>query len=114
MRALHEVVQAGNVRYIGASSMYAWRFAKGAAHHRGGWLDQVRVDAEPLQPGVTRREAGDPALRGSGHGSHFPGVRWRALLAGTREGPSGAPFGQALTRSHHASHGTAPEGIMRW
>ena len=24
------------------------------------------------------------------------------------------PFGQALTRSHHASHGTAPEGIMRW
>ncbi len=31
----------------------------------------------------------------------------------TREGPSGAPFGQAMTRSHHASHGTAADGIMQ-
>jgi 1-deoxyxylulose-5-phosphate synthase len=28
MAALHEVVQAGKARYIGASSMYAWQFAK--------------------------------------------------------------------------------------
>ncbi|WP_433239540.1 aldo/keto reductase [Streptosporangium sp. CA-135522] len=28
MRALHEVVSAGKARYIGASSMYAWQFAK--------------------------------------------------------------------------------------
>ena len=28
MDALHSVVQAGKVRYIGASSMYAWQFAK--------------------------------------------------------------------------------------
>ena len=28
MAALHDVVQAGKVRYIGASSMYAWQFAK--------------------------------------------------------------------------------------
>lgn len=28
MRALHDVVQAGKARYIGASSMYAWQFAK--------------------------------------------------------------------------------------
>jgi aryl-alcohol dehydrogenase-like predicted oxidoreductase len=28
MGALHEVVQAGKARYIGASSMYAWQFAK--------------------------------------------------------------------------------------
>ena len=28
MAVLHEVVQAGKARYIGASSMYAWRFAK--------------------------------------------------------------------------------------
>jgi len=28
MAALHDVVRAGKVRYIGASSMYAWQFAK--------------------------------------------------------------------------------------
>jgi 1-deoxyxylulose-5-phosphate synthase len=28
MEALHDVVQAGKVRYLGASSMYAWQFAK--------------------------------------------------------------------------------------
>jgi len=28
MKALHDLVQAGKVRYIGASSMYAWEFAK--------------------------------------------------------------------------------------
>lgn len=28
LQALHDVVRAGKVRYIGASSMYAWQFAK--------------------------------------------------------------------------------------
>ncbi len=28
MSALHDIVQAGKARYIGASSMYAWQFAK--------------------------------------------------------------------------------------
>lgn len=28
LRALHDLVQSGKVRYIGASSMYAWQFAK--------------------------------------------------------------------------------------
>jgi aryl-alcohol dehydrogenase-like predicted oxidoreductase len=38
MGALHEVVQAGKARYIGASSMFAWQFAK-AQHvaERHGW-----------------------------------------------------------------------------
>ena len=38
MEALHDVVQAGKARYIGASSMYAWQFAK--AQHAAdlhGW-----------------------------------------------------------------------------
>ena len=33
MEALHDVVRAGKARYIGASSMYAWQFAK--AQHAG-------------------------------------------------------------------------------
>ena len=31
MNALHDVVKAGKARYIGASSMYAWQFAKAQA-----------------------------------------------------------------------------------
>ncbi len=38
LEALHDVVKAGKARYIGASSMYAWQFAK-ALHvsERNGW-----------------------------------------------------------------------------
>jgi len=38
MEALHDLVKAGKVRYIGASSMYAWQFAKlQHAADLGGW-----------------------------------------------------------------------------
>ena len=38
MAALHDVVQAGKARYIGASSMFAWQFAKAQhAAERSGW-----------------------------------------------------------------------------
>jgi len=44
MEALHDVVKAGKARYIGASSMYAWQFAK--AQHTadlGGWTRFVSM-----------------------------------------------------------------------
>jgi aryl-alcohol dehydrogenase-like predicted oxidoreductase len=38
LEALHDVVKAGKVRYIGASSMYAWQFAKALYVSRhNGW-----------------------------------------------------------------------------
>jgi aryl-alcohol dehydrogenase-like predicted oxidoreductase len=38
MEALNDVVRAGKARYIGASSMYAWQFAKAqAVAERNGW-----------------------------------------------------------------------------
>jgi len=38
MEALHDIVKAGKARYIGASSMYAWQFAKAQrAAERHGW-----------------------------------------------------------------------------
>lgn len=38
MEALHDVVKAGKARYIGASSMYGWQFAKAqCAAERNGW-----------------------------------------------------------------------------
>jgi aryl-alcohol dehydrogenase-like predicted oxidoreductase len=44
MEALHDVVKAGKARYIGASTMYAWQFAK-ALHvsERHGWTRFVTM-----------------------------------------------------------------------
>ena len=44
MGALHDVVSAGKARYIGASSMFAWQFAK-AQHvaERNGWTRFVSM-----------------------------------------------------------------------
>jgi aryl-alcohol dehydrogenase-like predicted oxidoreductase len=44
MEALHDVVKAGKVRYLGASSMYAWQFAKAQhAAERHGWTRFVSM-----------------------------------------------------------------------
>jgi len=38
LEALHDLVKAGKVRYIGASSMYAWQFSKALyTSHLNGW-----------------------------------------------------------------------------
>src|ERR1700681_356902 len=44
MEALHDVVRVGKARYIGASSMFAWQFAK-AQHvaERNGWTKFVSM-----------------------------------------------------------------------
>ena len=44
MEALHDVVKAGKVRYLGASSMYAWQFAKAQyTADLGGWTRFVSM-----------------------------------------------------------------------
>jgi aryl-alcohol dehydrogenase-like predicted oxidoreductase len=44
MEALHDLVKAGKVRYIGASSMYAWQFAKHQhIAERHGWTKFVSM-----------------------------------------------------------------------
>jgi 1-deoxyxylulose-5-phosphate synthase len=44
MEALHDVVRAGKARYIGASSMYAWQFAKAQYVARDhGWTPFVSM-----------------------------------------------------------------------
>jgi len=44
MEALHDVIKAGKVRYIGASSMWAWQFAKMQhAADLGGWTRFVSM-----------------------------------------------------------------------
>ena len=44
LEALHDIVKAGKARYIGASSMYAWQFAKALyAADRHGWTRFVSM-----------------------------------------------------------------------
>jgi len=44
LEALHDVVKAGKARYIGASSMYSWQFAKALYTSRvNGWTEFVSM-----------------------------------------------------------------------
>ena len=47
MEALHETVRAGKVRYLGASTMYAWQFAKmNHAAAMNGWTPFVNMQCQ--------------------------------------------------------------------
>ena len=73
MEALHDVVRAGKARYIGASSMYAWQFAK-AQHvaERHGWTRFVsmqdhynllyREEEREMHPLCLDQGVGDPTV----------------------------------------------------
>ena len=86
MEALHDVVRAGKARYIGASSMYAWQFAK-AQHtaQAAGWTRFVSMQNHYNL--VYREEEREmiPLCLDQGVGV----IPWsplaRGLLAGTRE-----------------------------
>jgi hypothetical protein len=44
LEALHDIVKAGKVCYIGASSMHAWQFARAlAVSERHGWVRLVSM-----------------------------------------------------------------------
>ncbi len=47
MEALHDVVKSGRARYLGASSMHAWQFAKAQeVARRNGWTTFVSMQPE--------------------------------------------------------------------
>ncbi|MDM7928558.1 aldo/keto reductase [Blastomonas fulva] len=47
MEALHHIVKAGKARYIGASSMYAWQFAKAQyTAERHGWTRFISMQPQ--------------------------------------------------------------------
>jgi aryl-alcohol dehydrogenase-like predicted oxidoreductase len=86
MAALHEVVRAGKARYIGASSMYAWQFAKAQYTARAaGWTTFVSMQNHYNL--VYREEEREmiPLCLDEGVGV----IPWsplaRGLLAGSRE-----------------------------
>lgn len=47
MRALHDLILMGKVRYIGASGMYAWQFAfMNSVAEKHGWTEFVSMQPE--------------------------------------------------------------------
>ena len=76
MEALHDVVRSGKARYIGASSMFAWQFAK--AQHTAechGWTKFVSMQNHYNL--IYREEEREmiPLCLDQGSAA-FPGARW--------------------------------------
>jgi aryl-alcohol dehydrogenase-like predicted oxidoreductase len=90
MEALHDVVRAGKARYLGASSMYAWQFAK-AQHvaERNGWTRFVSMQNHYNL--VYREEEREmlPLCRDQGVGVTPWSPLARGFLAGNRRVVSG-------------------------
>ena len=105
MEALHDVVQAGKARYIGASSMYAWQFAKAQPRRAQG---RRFVSMQNHYNLVYREEEREmiPQCLDQGVGVLPWSPLARGLLAGnrTREGErlttraETDPFGDSCTR----------------
>ncbi|MEO3826687.1 aldo/keto reductase [Actinomadura sp. B10D3] len=86
MEALHDVVKSGKARYIGASSMYAWQFAK-AQHvaETHGWTKFVTMQNHYNLVYREEEREMNPLCEDQGVGL----IPWsplaRGLLAGNRE-----------------------------
>ena len=86
MEALHDVVKAGKVRYIGASSMYAWQFATMQhAADFGGWTRFISMQDQYSL--IMREEEREmfPLLDYQGVGS----IPWSPLAGGRVARPWG-------------------------
>ncbi|MDR3201889.1 MAG: aldo/keto reductase [Bifidobacteriaceae bacterium] len=109
MEALHDVVRAGKARYIGASSMWAWQFAKAQHTARlGGWTRFISMqDQYNLLQREEEREM-HPLCQDQGVGV----IPWSPLARGqlTRAWGSrtvrsvGDAFGQTLYGGADASN----------
>jgi 1-deoxyxylulose-5-phosphate synthase len=98
LSALHDIVRAGKARYIGASTMWAWQFAKALQlAERHGWTRFVSMQNHYNL--VYREEEREmlPLCRAEGIGV----VPWsplaRGFLAGNRRGPDKGDTARAKT-----------------
>jgi 1-deoxyxylulose-5-phosphate synthase len=112
MGALHDIVRAGKARYLGASSMWAWQFAKAQqVAERNGWTKFVSM--QDLYNLLYREEERDmiPLCRDQGVGL----IPWSPLARGYLARPAGA----GGTKRHEtdrfgkAIFGSLPEADVR-
>ncbi|ORX54509.1 Aldo/keto reductase [Hesseltinella vesiculosa] len=86
MEALHDIVKSGKVRYIGASSMYAWQFVRmNAVAEKNGWTQFKAM--QNLYNLIYREEEREmiPYLIDQGIGQ----VPWSPLARGLLARPAG-------------------------
>src|SRR6266571_1536954 len=115
MEALHDVVRAGKARYLGASSMYAWQFAK--AQHTATAAGWTRFASMQNHYNLLYREEERemiPLCLDQGIGC----IPWsplaRGLLAGTMYGDDDFDVVDAV-RAVAAERGLAPAQIaLAW
>ncbi|KIY48052.1 Aldo/keto reductase [Fistulina hepatica ATCC 64428] len=88
MKALHDLVQSGKVRYIGASSMRAWQFAHmNEVARRNGWTTFVSMQNEYSL--LYREEEREMLPYCKSHGIGI--IPWSPLAGGNLARPNDAP-----------------------
>jgi aryl-alcohol dehydrogenase-like predicted oxidoreductase len=100
MEALHDVVRAGKARYLGASSMWAWQFAKyQQAAREHGWTPFVSMQDELSL--VYREEEREmlPLCRADGIGV----IPWSPLGGGKLTRPWGERTDRSTTDRYNKS-----------
>ncbi|WP_111495635.1 aldo/keto reductase [Marinobacter bohaiensis] len=105
MEALHDVVKAGKARYIGASSMYAWQFAKAQfTAERHGWTTFVTM--QPMYNLIYREEEREmfPLCADQGVGV----IPWSPLARGVLAGRTTQGEGGDSMRSR------TDENTVKW
>jgi aryl-alcohol dehydrogenase-like predicted oxidoreductase len=114
MEALHDVVRAGKARYLGASSMYAWQFAKAQqAAEKNGWTRFVSMQNHYNL--LYREEEREmlPLCRDQGVGV----ITWSPLARGhLARGPEARPTKRSETdrfgKSLYSSMGEADKRVI--
>ncbi|KAK7452145.1 hypothetical protein VKT23_012250 [Stygiomarasmius scandens] len=96
MKALHDLVQSGKVRYLGASSMRTWQFALlNEVAGKNGWTKFVSMQNEYSL--LYREEERDMNAYCNYHGIGI--IPWAPVAAGLLA----RPFGESTTRSESAN-----------
>jgi len=104
MSALHDVVRSGKVRYIGASSMYAWQFATMQyVAERNGWTKFVSMQNHYNLVYREEEREMNPYCRATGVGL----IPWsplaRGFLAGNRKSGAGGSGDKAAGATSRAA-----------
>jgi 1-deoxyxylulose-5-phosphate synthase len=116
MEALHDVVRAGKARYLGASSMWAWQFAKAQhAADRGGWTRFVSMqDHYNLLYREEEREMHPLCLdQGVGVIPWSPLARGRLTRLPERATTTRAGSDPIADRMYGAAAGSADDAVVR-
>lgn len=108
--ALNDLVRAGKILYLGASSMHAWQFMKALGLQRkNGWAEFVAM--QPHYNLIYREEEREmlPLCRSEGVGV----IPWsplaRGLLAGRKPGAEGATVRERSDAQHKHLYGSTAE-----